>query len=168
MHIRPALTVIATSFVIAACAHRDPTSATPAVRNAGFGTLNGAKLELVAAGGIAGLQTRYGVDHDARVYAYSQRYVCSGTCGAARDTASGTLSAAAADSLFTLVWAQSPYSLRDDYGTTANAADMMGYTLTVTFEGNTKKISADDGTMPAAMRAIVDATRGIVAAARAR
>jgi hypothetical protein len=108
------------------------------------------------------------VDHDGRTYAYSQRHICSGKCGAPLDTAAGTLTAAAADSLFSLVWAESPYSLRDDYGTTANAADMMTYTLSVTFDGSTKQHRADDGTMPDAMRRIVDATRGIVAAARGK
>lgn len=156
------------AFAFAACTHRDPTSAAPAVRNSDFGTLNAAKLELTAEGGIAALQTRYSVDHDSRAYAYSRRQFCSDNCGAPLDTASGALSPAAADSLFSLVWAESPYSLRDDYGRTANAADMVTYTLSVTFDGNTKRISADDGTMPGAMRRIVDATAGIVAAARAK
>ena len=167
MNIRSAGLVIA-SIALAACTHRDPTSAVPGVRNADFGTLNAAKLELVAEGGIAALQVKYSVDHDTRAYVYSQRHICSANCGAPMDSASGTLSPAAADSLFSLVWAESPYGLRDDYGTTSGAADMMTYTLTVTFEGSTKKIRADDGTMPDAMRHIVDATRGIVAAARAK
>lgn len=167
MHIRP-IGVAAAFLALTACTHRDPTSAVPAVRNSDFGTLNEAKLELVAEGGIAALQVKYAVDHDARAYTYSQRHICSDKCGAPLDSASGTLSPAAADSLFSLVWAQSPYGLRDDYGTTANAADMMAYTLRVTFEGNTKEIRADDGTMPDAMRRIVDATRGIVAAARGK
>lgn len=154
------------SIVLAACTHRDPTSAVPSVRHADFGTLNAAKLELVAAGGIAALQVKYSVDHDTRVYVYSQRHICSDKCGAPIDSASGTLSPAAADSLFSLVWAESPYGLHDDYGTTVNGADMMTYSLTVTFEGNTKNVRADDGTMPDAMRRIVDATKGMVAAAR--
>ena len=153
---------------LAACTHRDPTSATPGVRNADFGTLSGAKLELVAEGGIAALQLKYSVDHDTRAYAYSQRHLCSDKCGAPLDSASGTLSPAAADSLFNIVWAESPSSLRDDYGTTLGAADMMTYTLGVTFEGNTKKVRADDGTMPEPMRRIVDATRGVITAARGK
>ena len=165
MNIRSIGVVIA-GIALAACTHRDPTSTMPGAGSADFGTLNAAKLALVAEGGIAALQVQYSVDHDTRAYVYSQRHICSDKCGAPLDSASGTLSAAAADSLFSLVWAQSPYSLRDDYGTTSNAADMMTYTLTVTFESNTKKIRADDGTMPEAMRKIVDATRGIVGAAR--
>lgn len=156
------------AIALAACTHRDPTSTMPGVRNADFGTLNGAKLELLAVGGIAGVQVKYSVDHDTRAYAYSQRHICSDNCGAPLDSATGTLSAAAADSLFSIVWAQSPYSLRDDYGTTPNAADMMSYTLTVTFDGSTKRIRADDGTMPDPMRAIADATRGTISAARGK
>jgi hypothetical protein len=165
MNVRSIGIVLAT-VALAACTHRDPTSVVPGAGNADFGTLNGAKLELVAEGGIAALRTRYTVDHDTRAYVYRQGHICSGACGAPLDSASGALSPAGADSLFSLVWAASPYSLRDDYGTTANAADMMTYTLTVTFEGSTKTIRADDGTMPKAMRDIVDATRGIVGAAR--
>lgn len=156
------------SLALAACTHRDPTTAVPGVRNADFGTLNAAKLELVAEGGIAALQMKYAVDHDARSWVYVQRHLCTDKCGAPIDSASGTLSAAAADSLFSLVWSESPYGLRDDYGTTPNAADMMTYTLSVTFEGNTKRIRADDGTMPDAMRRIAEATRGIIAAARGK
>lgn len=165
MNIRSIGTAVA-SIALAACTHRDPTSATPGIRNADFGTLNGAKLELVADGGIAALHASYAVEHDTRVFTYSQRHICSDNCGAPIDSASGTLSPAAADSLFSLVWAESPYGLRDDYGKTANAADMMTYTLRVTFDGSTKTVRADDGTMPDAMRKIVDATRGIVAEAK--
>lgn len=167
MNIRSIAAAVA-SVALAACTHRDPTSTTPGVRNADFGTLNGAKLDLIADGGIAALHVSYSVDHDTRLFAYSQRHICSTNCGAPLDTASGTLSPAAADSLFSLVWAESPYRLRDDYGKTANAADMMTYTLSLTFDGTAKTIRADDGTMPDAMRKIVDAARGIVSAARVK
>lgn len=167
MHIR-SISVAIASFALAACTHRDPTSTTPGAGSADFGTLNAAKLVLVADGGIAALHVQYAVDHDTRAYAYSQRHICAVNCGAPMDSASGTLSPAAADSLFSLVWAQAPYGLHDDYGTTAGGADMMTYTLSVTFEGNTKKIRADDGTMPEAMRKMVEATRGIVAEARGK
>jgi hypothetical protein len=167
MHIRSIRVAVAT-IALAACAHRDPTSTAPGAGSADFGTLNAAKLVLVADGGIAALHTQYSVDHDTRAYAYSQRHICTVDCGAPIDSASGILTAAAADSLFSLVWAQAPYGLRDDYGTTSQAADMMTYTLSVTFEGNAKTIRADDGTMPEAMRKMVEATRGIVAAARGK
>jgi hypothetical protein len=43
---------------------------------------------------------------------------------------------------------------------------MITYTLRVIFDSGTKTIRADDGTMPAAMRKMVDALHGIVAAGR--
>src|SRR5512146_3212618 len=165
MNIRSIALAVA-SISLMACTHHDPATAIPGIRSQDFGTLNGANLELLAEGGIAASQTRYTVDHDTHAYSYSLRHICSDKCGAPMDSASGTLSPAAADSLSTLVWSESPYGLRDDYGTTPNAADMMNYTLSVTFDGSAKKIRADDGTMPDAMRKIADAVRGVVAVAR--
>ena len=107
MNIRSIALAVA-SISLMACTHHDPTTAIPGIRSRDFGTLNGAKLELFAEGGIAALQTKYTVDHDTRVYGYSMRHICSDKCGAPMDTASGTLSPAAADSLFNLVWAESP------------------------------------------------------------
>jgi hypothetical protein len=151
--------------VVTACTHRDPTSS-PAVRVDDFGVLNGAKIELVEEGGIAGLVTDRIVRHDDRFFLYTQRHACGQTCGAPLDSATGTLSASAADSLFSVVWAQSPFNLKDDYGNTASAADMFIYTLRMTFDGTTKTIRADDGTMPPQMRQIVDVLRGTISAAR--
>jgi hypothetical protein len=83
------------------------------------------------------------------------------------DSASGVMSAAAADSLFSVVWSLTPAQLHDDYGTTRGAADMFEYTLRVTFEGVTKTVRADDGTMPAEMRQIVTILGGTIDSARA-
>ena len=44
---------------------------------------------------------------------------------------------------------------------------MFEYTLKVTFDGTTKTIRADDGTMPAAMRQIVSVLGGTIDSARA-
>jgi hypothetical protein len=151
--------------VVAACAHRDPTSA-PVVRVDDFGVLNGAKIELVQEGGIAGLLTDHIVRHDDRFFLYTQRHLCGQTCAAPLDSVTGTLSPSAADSLFSVVWAQSPFNLKDDYGTTGGAADMFIYTLRMTFDGTTKTVRADDGTMPPPMRQIVDVLRGTISAAR--
>jgi len=149
----------------AACGRHDPASI-PGLRVDDFGTFNSAKIELVAEGGIAALQTDHLVRHDDRFFLYTNRHLCNQTCPAPLDSASGTLSPSAADSLFSVVWAQSPFSLKDDYGDSAGAADMMIYTLRMTFDGTTKTIHADDGTMPPQMRQIVDVLRGTIAAAR--
>ena len=157
----PLLAALALS---AACANTTTTSA-PATFDA-VGSFKGGKLEIVAEGGIAALAITHRVSHDDRAYLYTLRHLCQQNCPAALDSASGTLSAAAADSLFNIVLAQSPFSLQDDYGTTKNAADMMTYTLTVTTAGGVKTIRADDGTMPQPMRRIVESTRDAISAAR--
>jgi hypothetical protein len=151
--------------VVAGCAHRDP-STSPAVRTDDFGVLNAAKIELVEEGGIAALLTDRVVRHDDRFFLHTQRHLCGPTCPPPLDSITGTLSPAAADSLFTLVWAQQPFRLEDDYGTSHGAADMMEYTLRMTFDGTTKTIRADDGTMPPQMRQILDVLRGTISAAR--
>ena len=159
----PALLIAAAA--AAACARRDPTSAS-APRADRVGALSGARLELVEEGGIAAFATNYAVRHDDRSFAFSRRHICSANCPAPLDSAAGTLSTAASDSLFDIVWNAQPSTLKDDYGTTQGGADMVTYTLRVVLDNETKSIRADDGTMPAAMRKIVDAIHGIVAAAR--
>jgi hypothetical protein len=150
---------------IAGCAHHDP-STSPAIRIDDFVVLNAAKIELVDEGGIAALMTDRVVRHDDRFFLHTQRHLCGQTCPPPLDSITGTLSPAAADSLFTLVWAQQPFRLEDDYGTSHGAADMMEYTLRMTFDGMTKTIHADDGTMPPQMRQILDVLRGTISAAR--
>lgn len=150
---------------VAACARRDPTSATPS-RIDNVAALNGARLELVEEGGIAAFSTTRTVRHDDRAFTFVRRHICSANCPAPLDSASGTLSGAASDSLFNIVWNAQPATLEDDYGATQGGADMITYTLRVIFDSGTKTIRADDGTMPAAMRKMVDALHGIVAAGR--
>ncbi len=157
--------ILFTLAITAACGRHDPASVTVG-RVDDFGVFNAAKIELVAEGGIAALQINHLVRHDDRFFLYTNRHLCSQTCPAPLDSATGTLSASAADSLFGLVWAQSPFNLKDDYGNSAGAADEMLYTLRMTFDGTTKTIRADDGTMPPQMRQIVDALRGTISAAR--
>ena len=154
----------AAALIIAACAGRATSSDSP-VANDPFGTLNGAAVELESSGGFAALATVYQAAHDDRRYAYAQRHICSTNCGAPLDSASGTLAPNVADSLFSIVAAASS-ELKPDYGTTVGGADMLDYTLRMTIEGRTKTVHADDGTMPDAMRRVVYALRGIVAAAR--
>jgi len=150
---------------VAACARRDPTSA-GATRIDNVQALNGARLELVEEGGIAALSTTQTVRHDDRAFSYVRRQICSAKCPAPMDSASGTLSVAASDSLFNIVWNAQPGTLKDDYGPTPGGADMVTYTLRVILDNQTKMIRADDGTMPAAMRQIVQSIHGIIAAAR--
>ena len=162
-HVRLAA-IIAAALITSACAGRATASDSP-VANDQFGTLNGAAVELASSGGFAALATVYHAAHDDRSYTYARRHICSTDCGAPLDSTSGTLAPNVVDSLFSIVVAASP-ELKPEYGTTAGGADMLDYSLRVTIEGRTKTVHADDGTMPDAMRRIVDAIRGIVAAAR--
>jgi hypothetical protein len=82
------------------------------------------------------------------------------------DSAGGTLPVTASDSLFNIVWNAQPGTLKDDYGPTPGGADMITYTLRIVLDNETKTVRADDGTMPVAMRRIIDAIHGIITAAR--
>lgn len=152
-------------FVVAGCTHHDPTSSV-AIRNDDFGVFNAAKMELVEEGGLAAVVTDRLVRHDDRFFLYTRRQICGQTCGAPLDSITGTLSPAATDSLFSVVWAQSPFNLKADYGITIGGADMVTYTLRMTFDGTTKTVRADDGTMPPPMRQIVGVIRATISAAR--
>jgi hypothetical protein len=150
---------------VLACAHKTPAPTAPLDS---FGTLNGARIEITAEGGIAALSTNWRASHDDRSFAYARRHICGPTCPAPFDSASGILSPAAADSLFSVIWSLTPSQLRDDYGLTPGAADMFEYVLRVTFDGTTKTVHADDGTMPAAMRQIVSLLAATIDSARAK
>jgi hypothetical protein len=131
-----------------------------------FESFKGASIQVTAEGGIAALRLTQSVEHDTRKYVSIQRHICTDDCQAPMDSVSGVLPANVTDSLFTIVLGERPFSLRDDYGTTNNAADMMVYTVRITADGNVKTIRADDGTMPQPLHRIVDAVRGTIAAAR--
>lgn len=156
------LAALALSASIAACSSTNSVG----LPNDDFGSFNGATVELTAEGGIAALSVHHLVRHDDRAYVYTQRQICGQQCNAPLDSAAGTLAASATDSLFNIVLAQAPFALKDDYGITQGGADMMTYTLKVAASGNVKTIRADDGTMPAPMRQIVQTLREIVANAR--
>jgi hypothetical protein len=128
--------------------------------------LSGATIDVSAQGGYAGVSTRHVASHDDRRFVYVSRHVCAQHCGAPSDSVSGTLSQAATDSLFNVLITNDPFSLRDDYGLTRNAADMFEYTVRLTANGGTKTIRFDDGTMPEPMRQILSAVRSSVSAAR--
>jgi hypothetical protein len=49
---------------------------------------------------------------------------------------------------------------------TVGGADMVTYTVRMTFDGTTKTVRADDGTMPPPMRQIVDVIHATISAAR--
>jgi hypothetical protein len=162
---RTSFVLFAAALTIGACAHSMSAPATPS-RPVDFGTLNGAHIELTAEGGIAALSTNWRAAHDDRSFSYARRHLCGATCPAPMDSATGVMPPAVADSLFSVVWSLSPMQLKEDYGTTHGAADMFEYTLSVTFDGVTRTVRADDGTMPDAMRQIVATLGATIDAAR--
>lgn len=155
------LAVLVLSASIAAC-----SSANTLVPIGDFGSFNGASVELSAEGGFAALAVHHLARHDDRGYVFTQRQICNSKCNVPLDSASGTLAASATDSLFNIVLAQAPFSLKDDYGITQGGADMMTYTLKIVAGGNVKTIRADDGTMPQPMRQIVQTLRETISNAR--
>lgn len=161
------LACIASVMVLAACSAGPSTTA--AVRGPldDFGTFNGARVEVAAQGGFAALDVKDAASHDDRAYLHVQRRICAQNCAAPLDSASGTMSAAANDSLFNIVLEQARLLDKTDYGTTKGGADMMSYTLRITSGGSTRTVTADDGTMPDAMRRIVEAVRTSIASAAA-
>jgi hypothetical protein len=154
----------ALSLSIIACSGQ--LSSTEIVNDDGLRNFTGARVQLTEEGGIAAFFTAHLVRHDDRYFSVVRRRIClPPNCGAPLDTAAGTLSPAATDSLFNIVLAQAS-SLETDYGVTPNGADMITYTLQITKGSTAKTIRADDGTMPPPMRRIVEAVHGIVSAAR--
>lgn len=144
------------------CASSNPTagSGDPSTNT------SGAMVEVTAEGGIAALSSRQRVQHDDLHFVLVQRRICGTTCSPPMDSASGTLNAGAADSLFAIVLDQARRLEKDDYGTTRNGADMMTYTIVVTADGRTRTIRGDDGTMPEPARRILAAVRESISAAR--
>lgn len=147
-----------------ACATASPTLDPTADRAA----LRGAEVEIDAQGGIAALATMQRVDHDTRSFTATQRRICGNSCGAPLDSASGTISEHAADSLFTLVLQSSQTLTSDDYGATRNGADMMAYTIRISFAGQTRTIRGDDGSVPDAAHQIINVVRQTISTARGR
>jgi hypothetical protein len=160
---RTHLSVLVLASTLAGACATASTGPGPGVDYVSF---NSGKIELTEEGGIAALSMRRVVQHDDHFYLYTQGRLCGASCQPATDSASGTLSAAATDSLFSAVLAEHPNALKDDYGTTRSAADMMTYTLRLTFNDVTKVIRADDGTMPPEMRRILSAVHATISAAR--
>lgn len=156
------IALIALASTVAACASNAATeSGQPRLDQLSSA---GATIEISAEGGIAALSVNHLVRHDDRSYAYTQRHICNATCPAL-DSVAGTLSAAVVDSLFKAAL-PAAFALKDDYGITRNAADMMSYVVRVTSGGSTKTIKADDGSMPPALQQIVTGVRQTIDAAR--
>jgi hypothetical protein len=157
--------IIISAIAGAAACSSSPHSVT--ADDPGFDVVPVVSVEVYATGGIAGLVTDWRIVRPTRQFFYVNRRSCtSAGCPAALDSAAGTLSQAAIDSIFNVVIPRDTAGTVRDYGTTPNAADMRQYVVRVTNGDQTTDLRADDGTMPPPMRAMIDAVRGTIAAAR--
>jgi hypothetical protein len=154
--------LIALTSAVAACASTNTTESSQ-VRLDQLSP-SGATIEISAAGGIAALSVNHTLRHDDRAFVFTQRRICNDLCPAL-DSASGTISATIVDSIFKAAL-PAAFALKDDYGITRNAADMMSYVVRVSANGATKTIKADDGSMPPELRQIVSGVRQTIDAAR--
>lgn len=154
------IALLAALATVSAC-----SSTTATVHLDDFGNFNGAKVEVLAEGGIAAISQLDRIDHDSRGFVHVTRRICSTSCGAPTDSAQGVIKAAASDSIFNVLLARK-IAYQNDYGTTRNAADMMTYTVTITSGGTSKTIRGDDGTIPGSLREVISAIRVAVSDAR--
>ncbi len=153
------------STTLTACAGTTATQA-GSVASKPQANFSGATIDVVQEGGFAALSIRRAVTHDDRRYVTSTRRMCTSNCGAPTDSASGLLTAGAADSLFAAITAQDPFSLKDDYGVTKGSADMITYRVRITANGKSKSVRFDDGSMPEPMQKILLALQTTLFAAR--
>jgi hypothetical protein len=160
---RPSRLAFLVLAAIVACS-RSGSNVDPALASSAVAA---SEIEIVADGGLGGFTTRSLVRGNGPAFLYTMHRICSmPRCQAALDSAAGGVTARAADSLFATVEREGPFDLKDEYGITVGAADMVTYTMRVRIGDRTKTVRADDGTMPAPMRRISEALRATIAGAR--
>jgi hypothetical protein len=160
-HTTGLFTVAAATIALAACT-ASVSGPSPEID---FPSFNGARISVVAEGGFAPMHVVDSVEHDTRVYMHTSRPLCAPNCTFVRDSAAGVFPATTTDSIFSAVLPLKN-TFKDDYGITTNGADMQTYTVTITSDGTIKRIHADDGTMPAALRQIVSGLRAAISATK--
>lgn len=123
-----------------------------------------ARIVLEEVGGIAGRSIMTTVDSATRVYVSYDRSRCpQPTNCPAPFSKTGTLTSAAIVALFERAASPAFLQLSREYGRTPNSADMIDYSLTVAASKRAKKITADDGTMPQPMQALVNEVKAVIA-----
>jgi hypothetical protein len=124
---------------------------------------NPAAVDIEATGGIAALRQRTHVDSASGQFSYTVSRLCpeGDTCPLLHSQ-EGIVSRDEVDALFRRVMQPEFRQLRKDYGTTRNAADMMGFVVTIHANGLTRSIAADDGTMPTILAQFIHDVSGAV------
>jgi hypothetical protein len=157
--------VVAAALLTASACH---PSAELATTETGAATdVSDFRLTIVQSGGIAGTMTTATVDGATMTYT-----LVGGPCApeascSPADTVSGPLPERDVRALRSIVAAEWN-SLRDDYGRTEGAADLFDYEVDFRLGDRTKRVTADDLSMPDALRTIRDALFQAIDSARGR
>jgi hypothetical protein len=125
------------------------------------------RLTIVQSGGIAGTLTTASVDGSTMTYTLKNGFCAPGAPCPAGDSESGALDEREVRALRSLVAAEWD-ALLDDYGRSEGAADLFEYELDIRLAGRTKRVTADDLTMPTELRTIRDALFQAIDSARSR
>lgn len=126
------------------------------------------RLSIVQSGGIAGTRRTSSVDGATLAWTQTEGRICAaGADCPARDSLSGALPERDVRALQRLVAAQWD-SLRPDYGRSEGAADLFEYEIEISLGGRTRRITADDLTLPPALAAIRDRLFQAIDSARGR
>lgn len=126
------------------------------------------RISIVQTGGIAGERTVSIADGATLTYTQTGSRICAeGASCPATDSLSGALPERDVRALERLV-AERWDSLLEDYGRSEGAADLFEYVIEISYDGRTKRITADDLTLPPELGTIRDRLLQAIDSARGR
>lgn len=130
--------------------------------------LSGFRIEIVQTGGIAGIRRTTIADGATLTYTQTSGRICAeGADCPATDSISGTLSERDVRAVQRLV-AEHWDSLIEDYARSEGAADLFEYAIEIRHASETKRITADDLTLPTELGTIRDRLFQAIDSARGR
>ena len=164
---RPALllpALAAAALLVAGC--RREAERAPDRRGETVATdLSGSRIEIVQSGGIAGQRTTAIVDGATMTYALITSRGCEGA--ACTDTVRGALPERDVRAIFGTV-AEQWEAMIDDYGRSEGAADLFAYEIAIAHAGRSRRLTADDLTLPPDLRMLRDRVFQAIDSARGR
>ena len=147
------------------CRSSDPG---PSEGSATQSDISGFRIEIVQTGGIAGIRRTTIADGATLTYTQTSGRICAeGADCPATDSISGTLPERDVRAVQRLV-AEQWDSLIDDYARSEGAADLFAYAIEIRHAGETKRITADDLTLPTELGTIRDRLFQAIDSARGR
>ncbi len=130
--------------------------------------LSGFRITIVQTGGIAGVRRTSRVDGATLTYTQTNGRICAeGADCPAADSLSGPLPERDVRAIERLVAAQWE-SLIEDYGRSEGAADLFEYEVEIAYAGRTRRLTADDLTLPPELGTIRDRLFQAIDSARGR